>query len=759
MAPRKLDNMLEIATGYVQGGYTVLTFPEMTTTLNSNGEEKKSQIQTPKNWNTITSEDCLKYVKNNHKTLAVVTGEKSNITVIDFDNMDSYNAIVEQCPELLDYLHIKTRKGFHVYCWYDSAVKNRVDALKSYPGVDMLNGALAFAPPTKYKRYNGEYVEYVNQGGEIGMIPQFILDDLKQNDEVKPKPTAQAFNKVNPPVSVDDNIAKIKQMIVDGHLKNNDDSWDQWNKVGLAIHNATRHSDEGFELYDMYSKLSDKYDADATLHNWNSYKNFKDDGGLTMGSLLHWAGMGGGKLKEMRGQLKKDYPGFNLKDNYWFNDFCKEFNGFHLDDTGAGKVKELHMMKQFQRVLCVVNSSKKLIIIKKSNDEPYVIEHAKSFYLDYKNLGFTYHDEKAPNKIQGVFLSDKLITKYPELSCSDIQNVPYNQWLPVPSKINPAKFNVHYPFKAELVDEIDMKIVNKFLDHIKNILADHNDQYYEYILDFFGQLVQEPHNKIGVALVLTSVPGCGKNTITKLFQDFILGKTNAVTTNGTDKIVGRFNALMSNKLMVVVDEVPALAGEYHKTFDMLKNFITDDTIQIEEKGLDPVQMDNNTRCVFTSNNDMSIKIEKGDRRYAVFRCSEERVGDFQYFDDLRDTLHNQNAGNHVFTYLVKRQLTGDLRKIPMTELKSELIEFSKSKPLQFIDQLKTGEYYHTWLEGERFDEFVKVDSLYDAYSVWCQRNGIKRDGTKQMFCKCIKGVMGDSVVVKRDKKSYRCYKL
>ena len=52
------------------------------------------------------------------------------------------------------------------------------------------------------------------------------------------------------------------------YLINADREWDDWTKWGLAIHAATRSSDEGFELFDRFSQQASNYDPATTQERW-----------------------------------------------------------------------------------------------------------------------------------------------------------------------------------------------------------------------------------------------------------------------------------------------------------------------------------------------------------------------------------------------------------------------------------------------------------------------------------------------------------
>ena len=55
--------------------------------------------------------------------------------------------------------------------------------------------------------------------------------------------------------------------------------------------------------------------------------------------------------------------------------------------------------------------------------------------------------------------------------------------------------------------------------------------------------------------------------------------------------------------------------------NVLKGIITEDTIQIERKGVDIVTMRNPLKVILASNNSKIVQASEDERRYAVFEVS------------------------------------------------------------------------------------------------------------------------------------------
>lgn len=66
------------------------------------------------------------------------------------------------------------------------------------------------------------------------------------------------------------------------------DEWETWRKVGMALHSYTDGSEEGFQLWDEWSRTCPgKYDPKEQRRGWGSFKNRED--GVSIGTILHMA--------------------------------------------------------------------------------------------------------------------------------------------------------------------------------------------------------------------------------------------------------------------------------------------------------------------------------------------------------------------------------------------------------------------------------------------------------------------------------------
>src|SRR5262249_12046158 len=132
---------------------------------------------------------------------------------------------------------------------------------------------MVLAPPSA--RRDGAYKWIANL--LIADAPQWLVD------LVTTTPKRDAKQSISyPPPSLEEVGAAV------GAISNPDLSWDEWCYVGMAIYAATAGSDEGFEMFEAFSKKSKKYTAEGTKTKWHQLSTSLPNR-ITVGSIFWMA--------------------------------------------------------------------------------------------------------------------------------------------------------------------------------------------------------------------------------------------------------------------------------------------------------------------------------------------------------------------------------------------------------------------------------------------------------------------------------------
>ena len=165
---------------------------------------------------------------------------------------------------------------------------------------------------------------------------------------------------------------------------------------------------------------------------------------------------------------------------------------------------------------------------------------------------------------------------------------------------------------ADEIDDDGQSVIDMFLRHIDFTLSDEREK--RILLDWLAFVVQNPGERVNWALLLQGAQGTGKSYFVKLLQ-LILG--DHVKNLDPSAISGRFTSWAHGSLVVAVEEIRISGANKYEVLDRMKPFISNDTVQIEEKGRDHRTVPNFTSYLLLTNHKDAIPLTTGDRRYCV----------------------------------------------------------------------------------------------------------------------------------------------
>ena len=237
-------------------------------------------------------------------------------------------------------------------------------------------------------------------------------------------------------------------------------------------------------------------------------------------------------------------------------------------------------------------------------------------------------------------------------------------------------FSMFHGLKYKVLDSVNESVIAEYLRLIYDVIADSNEEIYNYIINWVSFVIQNPGVKTETALVLKGLQGIGKNTFTDVLAEMLAGYSeNNVTEIG--ELTGNFNSVVEAKMLIVLNELKNVGDDRLANFNSLKSIITDKLIRINEKNQPRRTSENVANFIFVTNNSFPVKIEAGDRRYVVLMCNGARKNDLDYFSRLWKSF-NEEFYENLTTYFLKRDIKDfNPRKIIMTEAKQNLIEASR----------------------------------------------------------------------------------
>jgi len=386
----------------------------------------------------------------------------------------------------------------------------------------------------------------------------------------------------------------------------------------------------------------------------------------------------------------------NDKNERSFENMAKEFEKTHLKIIN----KSLFVKHDDNNVLFITQAQLKMSYAHLSYDFP--VYNEKGVFSGYKSLPFI-------NKWIGF--THNIRRK------EDVDIYPCNK--DCPDNI----FNLWRPFAMEVVtgDYVYKQTeLNVILHHIK-ILCNHDESVYDYFVKWIAQMIQYPQVKT-IMPTFISQQGCGKGTLFRLFEKMLGDEKVFETTNPSRDVWGDFNGMMCNCFLVNLNELSK--KDTMEAEGKIKGLITDNSLAINQKGIPQYKIRSYHRFITTTNKEEPIHTSNGDRRNLIIRSSDEKKGDFHYFETIHHYLEDVEVIRTCYDYFKGIPGMDKFKDIPMpqTEYQNNLKELSKSPiELWLID--------FTRENNDKEEVELLGSDTYDLFKFWCNKNGIKYEIT------------------------------
>ena len=316
--------------------------------------------------------------------------------------------------------------------------------------------------------------------------------------------------------------------------------------------------------------------------------------------------------------------------------------------------------------------------------------------------------------------------KYVELSEAWFRNRSRREYKNIvfrPGLATPGNYNLWQSY-ACVPKAGDCGIIH---EHAYDIICRKDEGLYRYFMSWMAQIVQQPWELLGTAIVLRGKMGTGKGVMCTQFGS--LFRPHFTHATKPEHLVGRFNAHLNQAVVVFADDV-YLPGEDNGA---LKTLITEKTMLLEYKGKDIVEVDNYIRLMIATNHDWAVPAGLEERRFCVLDVSDERRLDTSYFEAMDHKM--KSGGREAFLHdLLNYDIRGmDLRKLPQTEglIENKLLTMSTVQQFWYQILLRG-----TVLANDRiWTPRIKKDPLHDEFKTYA-----KEEGRPPKSCETILGI-------------------
>ncbi|MBF0359265.1 MAG: hypothetical protein HQL70_11735 [Magnetococcales bacterium] len=270
--------------------------------------------------------------------------------------------------------------------------------------------------------------------------------------------------------------------------------------------------------------------------------------------------------------------------------------------------------------------------------------------------------------------------------------------------------------------------IRLFLRHVKMVIANGDDEVYQYIIGFLADAVQMPEQRPGVVLALLGQQGTGKGIFVQ-YVGRIFGR-HFLHVSKSSQFTGKFNSHLMEAALLFLDEA-FWAGD-KASEGTFKAMVTEPTMMVEQKYMNPIAIRNHLRIIMASNSSWMAPAGLEDRRVFAVEVSAKKRGNRAYFRALADEMENGGV-EALLGYLLAYDLSEiDIRDFPRTDALKEQKIHSMSQVDQFwLSRLESGfllEDLSVWGDGS-----VSTKAFYEEFLEHFKAPGNRWLASAQVF--------------------------
>jgi hypothetical protein len=334
---------------------------------------------------------------------------------------------------------------------------------------------------------------------------------------------------------------------------------------------------------------------------------------------------------------------------------------------------------------------------------------------------------------RNVFKPTPLITEYYE----------HNSW-------------IDFKIKDEPLILTDRDYFKEWCEFCNNLIGD--KKIAEIIISRYAQRIQTPANRTNICLVLYGEERIGKNRLIMPIKK-IMGEYYQ-ELDSAKKLYEKHSMYEYQKLFLCINEAQGL--DNFSNADILKTRITEPTIPVNPKGIQPFQIDNMCDYDMTTNNFNVIKItDDSYQRFFQVECTNYYKGNQDFFNDYINNIENNPiAIRQIYEGLMKYNIkdiipSGNFQiDKPITTIEEQVKEQNKDKILLFLE-----DHIRDYIDEDNEIEILKYSNqeFFNRWLIWLKDTQCEIKMDKHKFgiklSKLIKSKFKDNEIIKDTKNS------
>jgi hypothetical protein len=308
---------------------------------------------------------------------------------------------------------------------------------------------------------------------------------------------------------------------------------------------------------------------------------------------------------------------------------------------------------------------------------------------------------------------------------------------------DPQTFVIPFNFAYEKVtpasDEVYNEATALFIE-VMGILA--KGRSLTYIMDYLAHLLQKPLENPKVAIVLTGLKGCGKDTAFDFFMEYVVGPLYSKNYQSNDQFFEKHDVGRLNKFIVKLEEADPVICRKNASY--IKASITSKNTSFNPKGVNPYEAANYIRQIFTTNTGNPFEMSGGERRFFILNTDSTRKGDYDFWTKVRKVLFTPEAGRAVAEMLLARDIKNwNSFDMPISEYQKAVVETEKTPEQSFVEH---------W-DGE----FLSASELFNLYKAHCIENSLPHAQNTVSLGKRLLPLIRDGIIHKKATGAFNGY--
>lgn len=366
--------------------------------------------------------------------------------------------------------------------------------------------------------------------------------------------------------------------------------YDEWVRVGAALHHESQGSPLGFEIFDRWSSRGSKYVGRADCAaKWNSFR-LDAKNAVTLGSLR----------RETVAQIA-DFP---------------------VAETAPAPEPAAVEAQGWDAVKTILEP--RLIFVRGQDHYFDLASHGEPWVSD-RSLRHMFCPLMPQIEVEVEGKGGKQVKKIKPDPVMYMQNSRSKRVVDAVG-LNPGAARLYKEDGREFVNRYYPKKIEPLLPlpHEKEAflflwsrIADPLMQ--RWLMQFYAHALQKPGVKIQTApLLVSSETGTGKNTLCHVIPQLLFGEKWVRTISG-DVLKSQFNDTIGETWWLYLEELRAGSHKAERIAltNKIKSWVTDNILEVHPKGMKPYNTRNRIQITGTSNFEDALHLDNNDRRWAI----------------------------------------------------------------------------------------------------------------------------------------------